>query len=590
MTQVVVSDRIRLPAKLIPRKVIEERYDVELFNDDKCKKCENFQDRSPTNELCKGCAAFGGAYRFFSTAEYKENKVWSLPQADEFAVRRVLDKLGRDYDWKDERPVHPMKHKIKFTGTLYRNGDVDDNGNERPDQVSAIKQWTKKKVGVIQAAPRCGKTVMSTAIYCQERVRTVVIANKRALLNQFYETACGVPAPRYLRGKMVPSPHPAGRQAVTNIPDLQERTGKQIIFMPSSYKNLRDFMKKTKEIPDVLLLTEQSYAKDPRRVARIINKYYSLAVIDEQHGAGADAYLAFVASLNVKYRCGLSATPDRKDNRSALTRLVFGPVVATIYATALRPSIIFRHSPAVPSYTHKQWTGAFQWLIKSKKRNVDIVRHVFKDLREGHNAIVIPVDYKAHMKLLVKMINAQARNNNEKRDENWPENLAREYHGGMTDDQQLKTLVWVDTVEKGERVHRDLPTRSPRVLVAIRSMVKEGLDMKRPSAMYAVLPMSAKGDVGAPMARQMFTRVATPFADKPNPIVRYWVDSIGMMASCATGLLYHEILPRSTLNKQNKHPQYTLTRENYEKAKTIINLCRSHGAEPAKKSNAKGFW
>lgn len=589
MAQVVVSDRIRVPAKLIPKSLIQERYDIDLFDDSKCVKCENFQDRSPTNELCKTCKAFNGSCRFFSTKEYKEDKVWSLPQADTRAVKRLLTKLGRDFDWRDERKTHYMKmrDRIKFKGTLYREGDVDERGNPRPNQMEAIEGWRKHKTGIICAPPRSGKTVLSTALYCMEGVRTVIIADKKDLLNQFYETACGVPAPRFMRGRMVPSTLTARRKAMTNIPTLQRKTGREIIFMPTSYANLRQFMKRTKEVPDILLVTYQSYVKEPERIAKIINKYYSLGIIDEQHGAGANAYLSFTAGLDLKYRCGLSATPDRKDGRSRLTSLVFGPVVATIRTTTLRPSIKFKHSKAVPTHSHTSWVGAFKWIINSKARNVEIVAQVFKDLRAGHNAIIIPVDYKGHLELLIRMINHQAKKNREKRGEKWPKELAKGFHSGIRD--RLKVLNWVDETPDAHRViHPDLPTKSPRVLVAIRSMIKQGIDLSRPSALYAVLPMSAKKDVGAPMARQMFTRVATPFADKPAPIVRYWIDNVGMFASCATGLLYNEVLPRSNLNKKEQYPQYTLTSEEYEKAKLTLSLVRT-GSKPKPNSGAK-FW
>ena len=198
----------------------------------KCTKCENLPDRSPKNELCKACSAFSGSFRFFNTKELNEKKIYSLPQADEYAIRDALDNIGVPYKWVDQRPIHKMKYPIKFVGKLYTKGDLDDWGNPRPDQRKAALAWWKKKVGVIQAPARSGKTVIATALYCATGVRTVIIANKKELLNQFYETATGKAPPLYRYGKFQDSTVKAQRSKTTNIDILQRKTGRQIYSNP----------------------------------------------------------------------------------------------------------------------------------------------------------------------------------------------------------------------------------------------------------------------------------------------------------------------------------------------------------------------
>ena len=60
--KVIISDRIRIPKKLISKRKIKKRYDIEIFQESKCQVCDNLGDRSPLNEICKGCKAFGGAF------------------------------------------------------------------------------------------------------------------------------------------------------------------------------------------------------------------------------------------------------------------------------------------------------------------------------------------------------------------------------------------------------------------------------------------------------------------------------------------------------------------------------------------------
>ena len=202
--RVEIADRVRLPKKAIPVSVIKKRYEITLYDESSCAKCQYRQERDPKHESCEVCPSFGGVHRFFSTAEAKKG-VWSLPQADWFGIKSYLKKEGVPYKVKDNRVVKPFRHNFKFTGKLYRAGMKDEDGNPRPDQLSAIKQWWKKKCGVIVAPARSGKTVIATYCYTKLKAKTVIIANQKELLNQFYETATGVPAPRYLRGKIVAS-------------------------------------------------------------------------------------------------------------------------------------------------------------------------------------------------------------------------------------------------------------------------------------------------------------------------------------------------------------------------------------------------
>lgn len=561
--QVVVSDRIRMPKGTIPLKDLKDRYLIELYNDTACGKCSNRLDRDPTNELCSECPAFQGVHRFYNSKEYQEGVI-SLPQADILGIKSYLRRRDKPFEIIDQRKVHRVRQPFYFNGKLFKKGDKDSEGNPRADQRTAAKQWLKKKTGVIVAPARSGKTVLATYLYAKAQVRTVIVADKRELLNQFYETAVGVPAPRFVHNKMVPSDKKAGRTAMTNLAEVMEDSGKPSIFMPSSFSNLLAFIKKF-GVPDVLLITYQSFIRDLSRVAKILNKYYSMVVVDEEHGTGADSYLRFIASLNMKYRLGLTATPDRKDARSRLAARVFGPVVAVVETVTLKPTIEFYAVNAKPKTKYASWYAASKWQKTSKDRNIEIVRMVFKDLRDGHNVIIIPVEHKDHMEQLVKMINAQAKTNFKKKNENWPADLARPFHSGIKD--RLEVLNWVDSTNDKSKIHKKLPTRSPRVLVAIRGMIKQGVDMKRPSMLYSILPMSAKHIVGAPMFYQMSFRPCTPYAGKPTPIVRVFVDNIKMFAGCASTLLFNEILPNSTLKDREKG-RYILA--DYESAKRLV--------------------
>lgn len=542
---------------------------------------QEYYAKTISNYFVKKGKNFSNLYRYRDGSIRRAN-VWigfGPRRVKHLASKKSIEKITEDI-WQDIK---------EMDGQLYKRMRRVIDGEFTFSKVISSKATKTKKTVYDLTVPKlhayyangvvCHNTVIATNIYCQLGVKTVIIAGKRALLNQFYESACGVPAPRYLRGKFVKSMHKAQRPAMTNIPAKQQKTGKQIIFMPESYKQLTDYL--SKEIPDILLITYQSFIKDSTRVAEVINKYYSFAIIDEEHRAGADAYLRFAASIDVKYRLGLTATPDRKDGRSRLTQLIMGSVVAQTAVSTLKPQIEYYPVKAKPKIAHKSWHGAKKWMKTNAQRNAEIVQLAFKDMREGYDVIVIPVEHKDHLEYLVNLINHQAKLNAKKRDEEWPVPLARGYYRGVD---EVETLSWVDSRDKHELVKKGLPTKSPRILVAIMSMIREGVDMKRPSMLYSTIPASAEYKVGAPQIEQLATRVATPYP-KLQPIVRVFVDNIGMFASCASSLLYQEFLPKSDI-KMKGEAVYKLP--NYGQAKVIVSQRTSKSALSGNPSDS--FW
>lgn len=514
MGKIVLKDRMYVSKDLIPLKAVNQRYRIELFNEKECIKCDNLSARP--NDLCTNCPAFIAKYKLFQ--DYND-KYWSLPQGDYDALASILDKKNVKYKTIDKRPEIPFKTKIKFTGKLFGAGHIDENGIPRPNQEKLVRKWKRTKNGIIQAKPRAGKTVMSVALTCDLGQRTVIMADRKELLKQFYYAYMGNPK--------------RDRPAMTNIPKLQERTGKEIIRIankPSDLKNLKDV--------DILLLNYQKLVRRPKDMAKLIENNFSVLVVDEVHGSGAEGYLRVVSNCSVKHRLSLTATPRRKDNRHKLINRIMGQVVAKSESASLLPTIIMKHSEHHPPRSYKMWHHALAWISNSPDLQKEIVKQVFKDLRDGHEVIIIPLDRKKQINTLCKMINHQAKMNRLKKGEKWPKELAIKFYDGVDRDTVL------DTVDK----------KGPTVLLAMRSMVKQGIDFSRPSMLYAYIPMSASNDreTGAPVFEQLSNRVCTP-AKKPTPIVRIWLHNVSMFQSCVRGLGWNEIVPNMQKGKEGKY-------------------------------------
>lgn len=562
---VIVTHSIFIPKGLMPQSVAKKRYYKEIYLDDKCNKCENKPDRHPDNDMCSPCPAFVGLYKLYTNPEFDDQvdpDYWVVPQGDEIPLRRWLAKNAPKHKWLDLRSIHKMQHRIKFTGKLF-TGKETLNGSATVNQKKAYKEWKEKgKVGVIVAPPRAGKTAIATYAYCDLGVRTVVIAHSRDLLNQFYETATGETSPTYKAKATDEST--AGRHALTNIRDVEEEVDMPLIYMPKSYKDLQKFVKKWKRFPQVLLIPYQSFIRDLSRVRKVINKRYSFSIIDESHRQGADAYFDFSRTISVKYRLNLSATPQRKDGSGQAYSILTGPILSTVYAKMLPPQIVVQRFKTKPKSPITSWQGMLRFIECSKERAQEMVDIAFGDMAAGHSVIIIPVDRKKHIAQLVDFFNKEAQRRR-KLGEKWPKKLARPYFNGVP---RQKTLAWVDSIED-KPVGKKIKANNPKVLVVMRSMFTEGIDVKRPSCMLVNMPMSANRQYGCPGFRQLSYRVCTPFKDKPQPLVRILVDNISASMGCATSLLFQEIYTNSTLSN-NERPSYKLEPVDYTMAKEAV--------------------
>lgn len=539
MSKIILTDRMLVSKDILPLKAVKQRYKIELYNEKECVKCDNLALRP--NDLCENCPAFIAKYKLFKE---HNDKFWSLPQGDYDSLASVLDKKGINYKTVEKRQEVPFKFKIKFTGKLFGEGHIDENGIPRPNQKKLVKKWMNKGNGIIQAKPRSGKTVMSSAIVCKLKQRAVIMADRKELLKQFYKTFMGDPK--------------KGRPAMSNIPELQELTGKEIIRIANSPKDLKNL----KDV-DILLLNYQKLVRRPKDMAKLIENKFSVLVVDEVHGSGAEGYLRVVSNCSVRHRLSLTATPRRKDNRHRLINRIMGGVVAKSESASLLPTIMMKRSEVHPPRSYSMWHHALAWISNNTELQKEILKQVFKDLRAGHEVIIIPLDRKKQINKLAKMINHQAKKNREK-GEKWPKELAVKFYDGVDRDTVL------DTVD----------AKGPTVLLAMRSMIKQGIDFSRPSMLYVYIPMSASidKDTGAPMMEQLSNRVCTP-AKKPTPIVRVWIHNVGMFESTIKGLFWQEIWPNRRKGKEGK----------YIVDMSTMNTIKDMNAGSAKKASTKSF-
>lgn len=489
----------------VPKQTLESRYHVDLFDERACTKCSNRPYR--LNDLCLACPALQGQYDFMKDVTTKKGEKFSVvPAADLAWIESQFGRAGPKI--KDKREAPPMRSKLKFTGKLFGKNAVDEKGNPRADQEKLAREWLVDKRGIVQAAPRAGKTVLAAYLACELGVRTLWMADRFELLDQAYATFMG--------------DDDMDRSSVTNARKIEDRKGKPG-YVVERVKNLKQLKASKADI--VLINPQKAYLeKNMKAFAAAVEGKFGLFIGDELHGANAKRYAQVVSHVDAPYSLGLTATPHRKDGRDKIMSLVVGPITAVSEVTTLTPTIHAFFSKSVPPTSYSSWSPAMAWVAKDVTRNKEIVDLVFKDLAAGHRSILVPVNYKAHMVTLVDMINKEAKRRGLKRD------LALGFHAKADRQMILKRA------NGGKR---------KTVTVAIMSIVKQGIDLKACSSVIMPIPMSATSGVGAPMFRQLSFRCATPLVGKKDPKVTIMVDNMIMFRGSLIGLYWQEIIPRT---------------------------------------------
>lgn len=508
----VIKNKIYIPEQDTTEEILRSGYEIELFKESACGRCPYNKDRP--NAYCEACSAYEGILKLWSRVNINGKNYYAIPSGN---IKRASKITGIDFSlYKDKRCLRPFDNPLKWTGKL-RHGEVV-NDVKSADQEAIVNSWLQedKRYGFIQCPPRTGKTVMANYISMTLGVKTLIIAHQTELLENFMKSL--------IRD--------------TNLLELREQTGKQIVLHLEKKKDLY------KEDYDILIITYQSFIREASEedIKYLIGKF-GLVIIDEAHQAGATAYAKFLSRLDCRYRLGMSATPLRKDALNFSLLNIIGPTTVKSESTGLIPRIEILETGISSRRIFSLFIKAYQFLQDNTDRNKLILKEVYKDLKE-HKCILIPVDSKAHMKSLVDSINSL-----------YNDEIAVGYHSQTPNRKNL-----LNEIDAGKY----------KVVVAIKSMIKQGIDLLSPSMIYIQIGMSAAPQPkGSPMFYQMSNRVCTPYTGKREPVVKIFIDGIPQSYGCFASLFSKEIKP-GLATPVNGRPRYKMSEKTFEYCNKIV--------------------
>lgn len=329
-----------------------------------------------------------------------------------------------------------------------------------PDQTTALDEIAAHELGTLVAPPGSGKTVVGCALIARQRVPTLVIVDRKPLVDQWRD------------------------RLVTHL-DLTARQVGQI----GGGRN------RTTGVVDLAMA--QSLAR--RDDLAQITERYGMVIVDECHHVPAVTFERAVREIPVRRWVGLTATPYRRDGLQALMAMHCGPVrhtMTTSPGSALRVLDLIVHETEHQSSEEGQpFPTILRGLVDDDHRTRAMCDDIVTAASAGRNSLVL-TRWTKHLDKIVARL-----------EERGVEPLV--LHGQLG--KRAQTTVVADL-------------ESPRpdggmVLAATAGLIGEGFDCPPLDTLFLAFPIKFKGNVV-----QYVGRVLRPTDNKTRVEVHDYVD------------------------------------------------------------------
>lgn len=353
-----------------------------------------------------------------------------LPRGCLDDVVKNLAELGIEAVIRDERCAGtPLA--VSFRGAL------------RPEQKPAAEALASHDTGILAATTAFGKTVIAAWLIAKRGVNTLIVINRRQLMEQWIE-----------------------------------RLSSFLGLSPDAIGRIGGGRKKPSGSLDVALM--QSLVR--KGVVDDCVGMYGHLVMDECHHISAPSFEQIARRAKSKYVTGLSATVARKDGHHPIIFMQCGPVRYRVDAkrqAAARPfthSVLvrptaFRLLEAAAPDARVQFHAIYDALIADENRNRLICEDVLMVVREGRSPVVLTERTDHLLKLTEQLAPAV------------PQLIVLQ---GKMGRKKLRTAL---------AQLAKVPENEGRVLLATGSYLGEGFDDARLDTLFLTLPVSWRGTI-----------------------------------------------------------------------------------------------
>ena len=332
----------------------------------------------------------------------------------------------------------------------------------RDEQKTALRALSTHELGVLVAAPGAGKTVVACALIAHHRRPTLIIVDRKPLVEQWTErlaTHLGLSAKEI--GQIG-----GGRNKTTGIVD---------IAMAQSLARREDLDEMT--------------------------RCYGLVVVDECHHVPAVTFERCVKQIRARRWLGLTATPYRRDGLQGLITMYCGPIRHRMNEMVdadndfSRELIVHQTSLEVSDdVTHIQ--DLFRALVDDEVRTMAICDDVAAAVAKGRNCLVL-TQWTEHLSSVVTALTARGI-------------TPLVLQGGMGKKARAKVMADLDDASK----------RGGLVLAATGSFLGEGFDCPPLDTVFMAFPIAFRGRVV-----QYVGRILRPLDGKSSVEVHDYVDA-----------------------------------------------------------------
>lgn len=240
--------------------------------------------------------------------------------------------------------------EVTFKGELYE------------DQKAPVNEMMKHDIGILEAKPGYGKTVIALNMIAKIKVSTLIIVPSKDLMNQWLER-------------------------INDFLDVPQSRLKRDAYVGVFYGG----KKKLKYNLDVAIVNSLARAEN---LLELINGY-GLVIIDECHHVASNTFIEVMQNIRAKRIYSFSATPKREDKLDEILFMYCGQIKYILSKSEMKQRQNFIKQ-LIPRYTTTRlledsydFVAVVSELYKDYKRNDMITMGIIHEFKEDSRMMIL---------------------------------------------------------------------------------------------------------------------------------------------------------------------------------------------------------